>query len=298
MELYQLQYFVAVVEEKSFTRAAARCHISQPALSQQMQKLERECGTKLLERRGRVVRPTPAGETLYRRACELLRLAATMYEEVHQHGAYGCGRVSLGAIPTVSPYLLPPLISRFCRQFPRAELSVHEDLTENLLDACRVGELDLAILADPVDEPGLRVEPLFAESLLVALRSDHPLSRKRSIALSDLEREPFVLVSELHCLGRQILELCTQAGYTPMVRCRSAQLLTVQRLVRAGLGVSLVPEMAAKADRVAGVVYKRVTRPQTVRTLVLVRPEHRLESGAVLALQDAILTHCQKLPGA
>ncbi len=294
MELFQLQYFVAVVEEGNFTRAAARCHISQPALSQQIQKLERECGTQLLDRSSRRVRVTPAGKALYEKARTILALATDMFEEVQQHSAYGSGRAVLGAIPTVAPYLLPELLTEFRRSFPEAEVIVHEDLTENLLAACRSGEVDLAIMAEPVDEPGLKVQALGSEPLLLALPSDHPLARKRAASLRQLEREPFVLISEVHCLGRQILELCTREGYNPTVRCQSAQLLTVQRLVEAGMGISLIPEMATRSNVCPGVVYRRIARQRPERTLVVVRHEQRPQSGAVLALLDAVIAHCQK----
>ncbi len=279
MELYQLEYFVAVVEEGSFTRAAKRCYISQPALSQQIQKLERELGQKLLQRLTRRIELTDAGRVLYEKARSILELARQVQGELSELSTQPSGRLIVGAIPTVAPYVLPELVQRFQAEFPGAELFIHEDVTESLLAGTERGDIDLALVALPIEHDQLLAEQLWTEPLLLALPANHRLARKRTIRLADIANEPFILLDEMHCLGRQIIDFCNRQAYSPQVCCRSAQLLTVQRMVALGHGISLIPEMAARANSVDGVRYRELHDARPTRTLAAVWHKHRFQSG-------------------
>ncbi len=294
MELYQLQYFVAVAQEGSFTRAARRCLVSQPTLSQQIQKLERELGQPLFQRLGRRVELTEAGRVLYEKAQNILQLAQQAQHEVEEISGQGMGRVIVGAIPTVAPYLLPDLVQQFQTQFPQAELAIDEDLTDHLIAKCVQGELDLAIMALPIEHDQLTVESLWSEPLLLAVSRQHPLAKKSKITMRDLSKEPFILLDEMHCLGQQIVEFCNRQAYTPLVCCHSAQLLTVQEMVALGHGVSLVPEMAAAANTDDRVVYRRLAGNTPRRTLAVVWHKHRFLSGAARAWLELLRRHRQK----
>jgi len=172
----------------------------------------------------------------------LRRAGCPKASPVRREGAAGAsleeGQLRIGAIPTVAPYLLPRLVRRFTRRYRRAEISVHEDFTENLIGACVAGEVDLGLVALPLDDARVAVEPLFSEQLLVALAPGHLLAKRRRITLDELTRERFVLLSEIHCLGRQIVRFCERQGCVPALTRRSAQLMTVQEMVAMGQGSS------------------------------------------------------------
>jgi LysR family hydrogen peroxide-inducible transcriptional activator len=279
MELHQLQYFVKVAELGSFTRAAEQCFVSQPSLSQQIIKLEKELRQPLFERLGRKVLLTDAGRALYQQARQIL---GAVEEARHLcDGASGHGKVVVGAIPTVAPYLLPPLLKQFAHDYPAAEVIVREDVTERTVEGCLAGELDVALLALPVADQMLEVEPLFEEELFLALPPGHPFVRKKRITVDDLRGEPFILLNEAHCLGEQMVSFCRSNGFQPVMRCRSAQLLTVQELVGLGQGVSLIPAMARQMDHTGDRVYRSLAPPRPTRTLAAVWHRHRVQSPLV-----------------
>lgn len=287
MELHQLRYFVAVAELGHFTRAAERCFVSQPSLSQQILKLERELKYPLFDRAGRKVKLTEAGRVLYDSARCVLAAVDEAEARVRNLGGNG-GTIHVGAIPTIAPYLFPPLLKRFAADHPKAEVSLHEDLTARTLEACLGGDLDLAVVALPVDDGRLHAEPLFHDELLAALPPGHALAKKKRLALADLAGEPFVLLSDTHCLGEQAYALCSQSDFHPPVRCASAQLLTVQELVALGHGVSLVPRLAADADRAGLCVYRPLAGEPPTRTIAVVWRKDRYQGRTVRALIDAL----------
>jgi LysR family hydrogen peroxide-inducible transcriptional activator len=289
MELHQLQYFVKVAELGSFTRAAEQCLVSQPSLSQQIIKLEKELGQPLFERLGRKVLLTDAGRALHQQARQIL---GAVEEARHLcEGASGHGKVVVGAIPTVAPYLLPPLLKRFAQEFPAAEVVVREDVTERTVEGCLAGELDVALLALPVADQMLEVQPLFEEELFLALPRGHRLARKKRVTVDDLRTEPFILLNEAHCLGGQMVSFCRNNGFQPAMRCRSAQLLTVQELVGLGQGVSLIPAMARQLDRSSGRVYRSLAPPRPTRTLAVVWHRHRVQSPLMRRFLEIIRGH-------
>src|SRR5262245_57100967 len=165
MELHQLRYFVAVAQAGNFSRAAERCHVSQPPLSQQVLKLERRLGQPLFRRLGRRAVLTDAGRMLLDRAMSILADVDDAERRLRAGDQAGTGRLAIGAIPTIAPYLLPPILRAFVRRCPRVELIVREDVTDRLVTAVVEGELDLALVALPVADDHLQAEPLFAEPL-------------------------------------------------------------------------------------------------------------------------------------
>jgi LysR family hydrogen peroxide-inducible transcriptional activator len=277
MELHQLRYFVAVADLGSFTRAAEKCLVAQPSLSQQIIKLETELRQPLLERLGRSVRLTEAGRAFYGRAVGVLAAMEELRQQVTANDP-GLGTINVGAIPTVAPYLLPPLLQRFARKFPRATVALQENLTELTVRGCLEGELDVGVVASPAASDLLHSEPLFTEELLLALPPRHRLLKRQQIALADITGEPFVLMNEAHCLGEQIMSFCRQRECLPVVRCRSTQLLTVQELVALGHGISLLPAMARGGRRCA---CRSLADPKPTRTIHLIWRRHRHQSQLV-----------------
>src|SRR5439155_24225435 len=185
MELHQLRYFCAVVETGSFSRAAEQSHVSQPSLSQQILKLEAELGARLFDRLGRSVRLTDAGKTFLPRARSVLRELEAARGDITESKESVSGQVTVGVIPTVAPYFLPPILAAFSKRFPEAAVSIVEEITPVLLERLRAGALDLAVLALPIRGHEFESLPLLTEPLFAALPKKHKLSRRATVSLRD-----------------------------------------------------------------------------------------------------------------
>lgn len=277
MELHQLRYFLAVARTKNFSRAAEQCHVAQPSLSQQIMKLEEELGEKLFERNKREVSLTAAGDLFSRHAERVMDELEQARETVSELNGLVRGRVTLGALPTVAPYYLPKRLKQFAVQHPGIDVVVHEDTTAQLVRAVLAKEIDVALVSLPVERVGLVAEEFFEEELMVALPDGHPLMKKKSLSLDDLECEAFILMKEGHCLSGQVLQFCRLNGFAARVSFRSAQIETVLAFVAAGAGVSIVPEMAC-TSRLKGVTYRSV--PGVRRSIGVIYRESRPLSRA------------------
>lgn len=270
MELHQLRYVVAVARTGSFSQAAEKCHVAQPSLSQQIQKLENELGERLFERLKRGIRTTPVGEAFVQRAARILEDVEAASREVREQQETVCGPLPLGVLPTIAPYLLPRLVPGFTEAHPRVSFIVQEDTTARLLQMLAACEIDLALTSLPIRDERFAVEKLFSEELLLALPPGHALAGRRRLRLTDLEGERFILMQEGHCLGDQTLNFCTRRDFHPQVSCRSAQVETIQALVSAGLGISLVPAMAVGATGVPQPIYRSLDQPRPERAIAFV----------------------------
>jgi LysR family hydrogen peroxide-inducible transcriptional activator len=278
MELHQLRYFVAVAQAGNFTRAAQRCHVSQPSLSQQIQKLERQLKHPLFHRLGRKAVLTDAGRLLLDRAVAILAGVDDAERRLRSGDEAQGARLAIGAIPTVAPFVLPPTLESFAKKAPQAELIVREDVTAQLLPAVVEGELDLALVALPLADPHLEMEELFTEPLLLALPPGHALAARKRVTVRDLASERFILLSEMHCLAEQVLNFCRAHECQPFIACKSAQITTIQQLIALGQGVSLLPEVARRCDGSGQVVYRTLTGDQPRRTIGVVWHKHYFHS--------------------
>jgi LysR family hydrogen peroxide-inducible transcriptional activator len=265
--MHQLRYFAKVAELGNVTRAAEACHVSQPSLSQQIVKLERELGQPLLERLGRGVRLTEAGRRLKLYADQILSLAEDACTRVAD--SPDSGRIVLAAIPTIAPYFLPVVLTRFAKACPKAQIEIVEDTTGNILRLLAQGDVDLAILALPIQAEHVHTKTLFTEELLAVLPSNHPLAKKPKVGLKDLVTEPFVVLNEAHCLTRNTMSFCERHAASPLVTAKGHQLLTVLELVRLGQGVSLIPAMAVPTGRDEGREYRSISGDKPSRTIAL-----------------------------
>ena len=294
MEIHQLRYFVAVAEMGNFTRAAEKCFVAQPSLSQQIIKLEKELGQPLIERLNRGIRLTDAGDILYEKACQILDAVDQVQRSLDDSQDDDVGRIVVGAIPTVAPYLLPRVLKKFSKRYPKAEVILRENLTEFTIQGCLEGDLDLGILALPISSEQLVVTPLFTEELLLVMHPKHRLAKKKRITMNNVSEEPFILLSETHCLGEQILSFCKQRDCLPRVCCESSQLLTAQEMVGLNHGISLIPEMAARVDQSKQRLYRSLYGVKPTRTLAMIWNKHRYQSPLVKnfieMLQDDVLS--------
>lgn len=284
MELHQLRYMTAVARLRHFSRAAEQCHVSQPSLSQQIAKLEDELGEPLFVRARRAVKLTPAGEVFLPRALRILEEVDHAKREAQDAGQLLRGVVNVGVLPTIAPFLLPGIIAAFSRQYPGVEIVVHEDTTAHLIQLAVEHEIDFAIASAPIADKRLEVRELFTEELLLAVPPGHPLARRRSVKTTDLETERFIVMQEGHCLGDQVLRFCERTAVHPHVSFRSAQLQSIQALVRAGLGISLIPAMAANKADPAAPIYRKLAPPVPQRSVTACWPHRRQPGRAAQAL--------------
>jgi len=269
MELRQLRYFVAAAEAGTMSRAADRCGVTQPSLSQQVMKLEAELGLPLFDRLGRGVALTEAGRALLPRARQVIAQAHGIEATLRADLDEGRTHLAVGAIPTMAPYLLPALIAQLRDEHPECEILVVEDLTQNLVEKIADNELDVAIMSSPVDHDLIELQVVGREPMLVVMADGHRLCGSAEVSLADLRAEPFVTLHEMHCLGRQIGDFCVSRRLAGNVVCRMTQIDTLLELVRLGLGVSIVPAMVAARDGGGGRSYQRLRRDVPAREIAL-----------------------------
>ena len=294
MEMHQLRYVVAVARTGNFSRAAEQCHVAQPSLSQQIQKLEDELGERLFDRLKREAKLTAHGEVFLRRAVKILEEVDAAKREAADAQDLLRGTMTIGVLPTIAPYLLPEVMAKFAEEFPGVEIVVHEDTTARLLKLAHSYEVDFALASQPIQDERLEVRELFVEELLLALPPGHALTRKRSVAIGDLEAERFIVMKDGHCLGDQVLGFCNRRDLKPKISFRSAQLETVQALVCSGLGVSLIPAMAAQREREDLPEYRSLQSPKPERKIVAVWPKQRPLSRAATEFLKLVSTRYGK----
>jgi LysR family hydrogen peroxide-inducible transcriptional activator len=247
MNLRDLRYLVALADHKHFGRAASASFVSQPTLSTQIRKLEEELGVALVERAPRRVMLTPVGRDVADRARRILAEVAQMGELARRSQDPEAGSVRLGLFPTLAPYLLPHVLPGIRARFPRLELLLVEEKTDAILARLRDGRLDAGILALPVHDEQLHVEPLFNEPFVLAAPQSHALARRnRPLSLHDLDHEHLLLLEEGHCLRDQALDVCRLAGANERDGFRATSLETLRQMVAAGVGMTLLPVLAVQ----------------------------------------------------
>ena len=276
MDLGQLRYFIKIVEHKSFTKAAKDCSVSQPALSQQIGKLEKELGQPLFERQGRTIRLTSAGQILQTQAEKILQMVDDVKGQITDDGQ--TGRVSIAAIPTIGPYFLPEALRTVGQQFQHASFVIHEHVTEELLKRCSNGDIDVGILALPAQAKQLQVEPIFEEELMLALPHNHRLAKQPRITSQDIAEETFVLLGEAHCLVDSIEGYCNSQRFKPVATSNIQQLETAKNLVATGHGITFVPKMACANDLGGRLVFRSLTGDRPTRTVAICWNPYRYQS--------------------
>jgi LysR family hydrogen peroxide-inducible transcriptional activator len=285
MELYQLRYFLAVAETGNFTRAAEKYSISQPSLSQQIKNLERELGHKLFHRLGRRSVPTEAGQVFLDRVRRILLAVEDASKELKDSPTLE-RRIKVGAVPTLAPYLLPVLLERCRDQHPTLLIHTHEDFRPDLMRGVIDGDLDLAIIPQPVKDPRVFVEPLYTEPLLLVVGHRHPLATKASITARDLADEEFILLGHSSTLSLEIERFCGDHDFVPNLGHRCSQVSTVKALVALGSGISILPRIADRPDDRKSLVYRELSGRAPTREVVVVRHLLRYQSkGAELFLK-------------
>jgi len=289
MNLRDLEYLVALAETRHFGRAAERCHVSQPTLSTQLRKLEEYLGIPLVERQPRRTALTAAGEAVVARARHILRDADDIRSLARASQDPFTGPLKIGLIPTLGPYLLPRVAPKIAKALPKLSLLLHEYQTAVLVERTFAGELDLAILALPAETKGLVTRPLFAEAFLVAMPARHRLAAKKRVRAADLEGERLLLLEEGHCLRDQALEVCAHAGSEEQ-GFRATSLETLRQMVAAGLGLTLLPGLAAEGPFASarGLVVRPFAPPSPNRVIGAAWRRSTSRGAAIAAVCDII----------
>jgi DNA-binding transcriptional LysR family regulator len=282
MDLRQLRYLVALAEERHFTRAAAREHIAQPALSQQIRRLEDEVGLPLVERTTRQVTITDAGELLVARARRILAELEAAEAELLRLKGLESGRVTVGSMHTMGPVDVSLALAIFHQRHPGVELTVQEQSSEELAEMLRVDELDLAFLSvtERIESHGLGLQQLVSEELVVLLPPAHELAGRRELRIVDLEGEEFISFREGARLRELLFSAARTAGFQPRVRLESNESQRIRRLVSRGMGVAILPRSDAVAPG-AEVAVAALVDPPLARDITLAWREGRRHPPAV-----------------
>jgi LysR family hydrogen peroxide-inducible transcriptional activator len=273
LTLRQLIYFAALAEERSFARAADRVHVTQPALSMQIKDLEAALGLQLIERLPREARLTAAGRDILARSQRVLAEVREM--EMLGRARGPVGRVQIGVIPTVAPYLLPPMLAQLRGRDITRDLRVREARTERLLEELAAGSLDAVVIATPTGRDDLVSRKLFADRFLLAASPGRMAALGRTEALRPVALDPdqLLLLDEGHCLADQALEVCGLTRRQTRIDLGASSLSTLVGLVAQGFGLTFLPEIALRHEHAAaaGMALRRFAAPEPAREIALVR---------------------------
>ncbi|GLQ00736.1 LysR family transcriptional regulator [Methylophaga thalassica] len=278
--LRQLQYLTAVVEEKHFGHAADKCFVTQSTLSAGIQDLEQLLEVSLLERTNRKVLPTPIGEEIASRAQQILSLTEDLVDLALSEKNPLSGRIQIGIIPTISPFLLPKVLPTVRKQLPDLEIVLIEDQSERLLDQLETGSIDVAVLAFPYNTRGLTHREFAKEPFWIALPQNHPLADKDKLSADELPINELLLLAEGHCLREHALSACQLPASAQRKSVQATSLYTLIEMVASGLGITLIPDMAINSDMVIHsdirLVRLAADKEQAMREIGLVwRPSFR-----------------------
>lgn len=294
MTLRDLEYLVAVATHLHFGRAAEASHVSQPALSVQIRKIEDMLGVRVFERTNRRVAITDRGQLVVNQAQVVLEEAqkiAAVAEE-YASGVEPRGRLRIGSIVTLGPYYVPHFLAPLRKAFPKLQPVLREGLTEDLLAELRSGELDLVLAARSFDESGLRVFVLFGEPFVLAVPHDHPLAKKKRLSVTDLQPSEMVLLEDGHCLRDQILAICPPNRRGNIRQYHATSLETLRHLVASGMGYTLMPSMAVQPERaMKGLLKYRQFKEPVGRTIVAVCRERYSRLPEVEQIADFLRRH-------
>ena len=295
MNLKDLKYLVALADTGHFGKAAERTFVSQPTLSAQLKKLEDYLGVKLVERQPKNAQLTEVGRQIVVRARRMLDESEEIIALARSNTDPFAGKLKVGLIPTIGPYLLPRVMPKIRKAVPQLSLMLYEYQTEALLKRLRDGEIDLGIMALPVLQDGLESRELYEESFTVALPTHHPLTAKSAIKVADLKGQTLLLLEDGHCLRDQALEVCSRIEVREAEDFRATSLETLRQMVATGAGITLLPELAGRGAyrNARGVVLRSFARPVPVRHVGALWRKTTAREAAIDALCKLIADHAQ-----
>jgi LysR family hydrogen peroxide-inducible transcriptional activator len=290
MTLTELRYIVAVAEERHFGRAAERCFVSQPSLSASVRKLEEELEVKIFERDAREVLVTRVGEQVVAQARRTLEEAERVRLVARQGRNPLAGPLRLGVIHTIAPYLLPDLVAALRSAAPQMPLDIEENLTANLDQMLKAGQIDAAILALPFDAAGVEITPLYDEDFRVIVPAKHPWARRRQVAIDELDGENLLLLPIGHCFRDQILQACREFARPAPAGKQGNSLETIRNMVASGIGISVLPATAL-TPKYASPLVKALdfAPPRPMRRVVLATRSAFARPAAALEIARSVV---------
>ncbi len=290
MNLKDLKYLVALADTGHFGRAAERTFVSQPTLSAQLKKLEEFLGVKLIERQPKNVQLTEVGKQVVARARRMVTEGEEIIALARNNTDPLAGKLKMALIPTIGPYLLPRVMQKIRKALPKLGLMLYEHQTEALLSRLRGGEIDMGIIALPAAQDGLESRELYREAFTVALPQSHPLSMKETIKIQDLKGQTLLLLEDGHCLRDQALEVCSRVDVREAEDFRATSLETLRQMVVAGLGITLLPELAVESPfgSQRGLTVRQFTKPAPTRTVGAVWRKSSTRAQAIGAVCDVV----------
>ncbi len=293
LKLKDLKYLVALADTRHFGRAAERCFVSQPTLSAQLKKLETYLGVQLIERRPRHVMLTPAGERIVERARRIVEATDDVVEIARSHRDPLAGRLRIALLPTIGPYLLPQIMPKLRKAVPRLELMLYEYQTGPMLEHLLAGEIDVGILALPVDGHGLTTRALYDEPFVVAAPAKHRFASQATVRVADLAGETLLLLEDGHCLRDQALDVCSRIDVNEKQDFRGTSIETLRQMVASGTGVTLLPELASRGAYAPtkGITVRPFSKPTPTRTIGAVWRASSARTAAISAVNKAIAEH-------
>jgi len=293
LKLKDLRYLVALADTRHFGRAAARCFVSQPTLSAQLRKLEEYLGVQLVERAPRRITLTEAGEAIAARARGMLESSQEIVTLAHALRDPLAGRLRLALLPTIGPYLLPLVAPKIRKALPRLELMLYEYQTRPMLEHLRNGEIDVGILALPVNEEGIETRALYDEPFMLAMPETHPLARRKEARVTDLDGETLLLLEDGHCLRDQALAVCHNTSAHEKQDFRATSIETLRQMVAAGVGLTLLPALATRGayGAASGLAIRPFAKPAPMRHIGAVWRASSARTRAIQAVTDLIARH-------
>src|SRR5580692_2164177 len=295
IKLKDLRYLVAVADSGHFGKAAEHCFISQPTLSAQLKKLEDYLGVQLIERQSRGATLTQAGAQIVARARLILSASDEVVAIAQTYRDPLAGRLKVAMIPTVGPYVLPQVAPAVRKQMPRLDLLLFEYQTAVILEKVHTGDIDVGVLALPIENEGLASRKLYEEDFNVALPEHHRLAKQATVRIADLADESLLLLEEGHCLRDQALEVCGRISIHERQDFRATSLETLRQMVAAGAGVTLMPEFASRGayGNARGVVIRPLVRPTPHRQVGAVWRKSSARLAAIQAFCDVLVKHAK-----
>ena len=300
--LRQLRYLAALAKHGHFGRAAEACSVTQPALSMQIRDLERTLGVVVVERRPGDVMLTDVGREIARRGEDILAASRDLVDFARHRSGLLTGRLTLGVIPSLAPYLLPRILPTLQSRFPELRLELLETQTKQLVEDIKSGALDVAMLALPLGEPDIETTALFEDLFLLAVPSDDPRPESKCVAAADIDQSRLILLEDGHCLRDQALAFCATAARGRAAAAGgtafgASSLNTVMQMVAGGYGVTLIPQIAADVERRdQRVKFLRLENPQPGRSIGMAFRRTSPRKADFVALGDVVRQSLDILP--
>ncbi len=291
MTLTQLEYIVAVDTHRNFGVAAEKCFVTQPTLSMQIQKLEEELGVKIFNRSVKPVKPTEIGEEVIARARMVLRDAGSIKQIINERKNNLTGEVRIAIIPTLAPYLLPPLFNRLRTAYPQLELNIREIMTTEIIRGLKSNKLDCGLAATPLNDPLIREDVLFYEEMYVYVSKKNSLYNKKYILPNEINPDKLWLLEEGHCFRTQILNLCELQKSTAFhCRYETGNIESLKRMVDQSDGITVLPELAVhELDNAELRQVKRLKQPPPVREVSLITHRDQVKTRLIQAIRSTIM---------